>query len=622
LKREERIELQCPEQVRAQRPAGSGVFKAGVSVHQLWRARGLVFIRPGRILASMPPVTQTDRSTGGRFIRSPLVLALLVTVVNAAKPVVVDDTAYLIFARQIAVHPLDPYGFTIFWYTIPEPAFEVLAPPVAPYWLALGLRLFGEEIALLKLWLFPFVWLFAWATNALLRRFAHDTRLLALIVFSPAVLPTVNLMLDIPALALGLAAVVIFTRASARGPWGLSITAGLLTALAMQTKYTMLLIPPVIGWHGLLHGRLRLALIAVAVAVVGFASWEWLLVEKYGRSHFLFHLEAQQTEAGTGQNRFAKILDEKANLAPGLAGHFGCLGIGVGLIALGALGMPRRGLWAGASFWVIGFAFIALAPAKWTTTVVSAYWETFGWLFLAAIVSCAALLVVRGWKIIPLRANADSVFVAGWFAIELAGYFALTPFPAARRVIGLTVVGGILVARAIHRVGQRAPARQPTGWLVALGIAAGVVVAAIDTLDAFPEKDCAERAAMLTSERPTGSMVWYAGHWGFQFYCERAGMRPVVPGESVLARGDYLVLPIHPNPLGFDRPYIGRIPIEPGEDVATPIGEMVWDDWLSARTVPNFYGGNDPIASRDHPRLRVVVYRIIRDWKAGQNQRR
>jgi len=153
--------------------------------------------------------------------------------------------------------------------------------------------------------------------------------------------------------------------------------------------------------------------------------------------------------------------------------------------------------------------------------------------------------------------------------------------------------------------------------MLALGIAAGVGVAAIDTLDAFPEKDCAERAAVLAANRPAGSTIWYAGHWGFQFYCERAGMRPVVPGESVLARGDYLVLPIHPNPKGFGRPHIGRIPIEPGADVAEPIAELVCDDWLSARTVPNFYGGDNPVEGRDYPRLRVVVYRTIAEWKVG-----
>jgi hypothetical protein len=40
--------------------------------------------------------------------------ALLPTMSNAWKPVVVDDTAYLMVARQIASSPADPYGFEMF----------------------------------------------------------------------------------------------------------------------------------------------------------------------------------------------------------------------------------------------------------------------------------------------------------------------------------------------------------------------------------------------------------------------------------------------------------------------------------------------------------------------------
>lgn len=559
------------------------------------------------------------------WITGPAALAVVVTLANAGKPVVVDDAAYLAYARQIAHHPLDPYGFDIFWYTVPLPAMEVLCPPVVPYWLAAGVRLFGDEPALLKLWLFPFVWLFAWSLAVLLRRFARgaDRATLLLVVLSPAVLPMVNLMLDIPAAALGLAALVLFARASDRGSWQLAAAAGAVAALAMQTKYTALLVPPLLAWYGLTHRRLRLAAVAVGVSVVGFAAWEYALVQKYDRSHFLFHVNDQSAADGGG---IAGFIHDKAPLAPALAAHLGCLAVGVGLYAGRAAGVPRRALVAVAVVWVVGVGLVAALPyrdaillagkddGRAKLTLAATVWRTAGAGVLLTSAAAAGLLLVRFQRRPGLRRSADAWFVVGWVAIELAGYFVLTPFPAARRVIGVTITLGVLAARVVSRVNRTDARRHPPRWVVPFGVAVGVLVAALDTFDAFPEKVIAERAASVTSTQGPGVKTWYVGHWGFQYYCERAGMRAVVPGQSELAAGDLLVVPIFPKDKEFYRPDSFHARLELPDDAVEQVEEIVWDDALSARTIPSLYGGPDPITGRDHPRLRVGVFRILRPW--------
>lgn len=131
----------------------------------------------------------------------PVVVALLFTLLNAVKPVLIDDTAYLYFARQIAAKPLDPYGFAIFWWDHPEPANQVLAPPVFLYYLALVLRTTGDDPFVWKLALLPWSLLLAFSLQALLRRFARGVErpFLVLLVLSPALLPSLNLMIDVPA---------------------------------------------------------------------------------------------------------------------------------------------------------------------------------------------------------------------------------------------------------------------------------------------------------------------------------------------------------------------------------------------------------------------------------------
>lgn len=555
-----------------------------------------------------------------RWYTRPAFLAAVVCLLNAVKPAVVDDTAYLLYARQVAADPLDPYGFEVFWYTVPEPAMEVLCPPVVPYWLGVGMTLVGESVPLLKLWLFPFVWLLGWALRELLRRLARGTEgaALPLLMLSPAALPTVNLMLDIPAAALGLAGLAVFARACDRRSWRLAAGAGLLGGLAMQTKYSTLLMPAVIFWYGLTHRQARAAGLAVVVAAGVFAGWELLLVQKYGRSHFLTHLAGQ--EGGGGLAGFVR---EKFALLPGLVGHLGLLAVGVGLYAGRAGGWPWWAVRTAAVVWAVCVAFVCFVPAERAvmrddkrgphTPFASPLFKATGSAVLLTAAGGAGGLLVRRRQPLTVRRSADSWFVAGWVAVEVAGYFALTPFPAARRVIGLTLALGVLAARLV----RLRPDRRPGRWVVPFGVTVGLLTAAVDTLDAYPEKALAERAAAAAADRPAGARVWYMGHWGFQWYCERAGMVPVVPGQSVLRPGDVLVLPLYPAGAAFPRPHAGAGAAWPPTGVVEPLAEFVWGDPLSAQTVPNLYGGDLPLVGRDHPRLRVGVYRLTRGWEPG-----
>ena len=547
-----------------------------------------------------------------RIWMPPALLAAVVTLANALKPLVIDDTAYVAFARQIAAHPFDPYGFTIFWDTRPEPAFGVLAPPVLPYWLALGIRLFGEHPPLLKLWLFPFLWALTASLNDLLRRFAGSTRLLPLIVLSPAILSTVNLMLDVPALALGLTALSLFVRAADRDSWRLAAAAGLFAALAIQTKYTMFAIPLAVAWYGATHRRSRLAAIAVTVALAGFAIWELLQVAHYGHSHFFFHLAQQQRFLKPDERTLGGLIGRKADLIWPLFSHLGCLGVGVGLVAAGALGLSRRWLLVVAALWTVGFVRIALVPHEWAavtpsrTLAVERFWQSFGLLTLIALAGCVVIALRRRKPWSP-----DASFLVGWLGIELATYFVFTPFPAARRVMGLVAVGGLFAAHIVSRVGRVLPVRRPAGWIVAFGVAVGLAVTIVDTVDVFSEKVAVERATSATAARPAGSTVWCLGKWAFHYYCERAGMQPVVAGQSVLAPGDMLVLPMSWDGHGFGPDTVG-LSIHPELSVAEQVAKSVWNEPLSGQTVTNFYGGrgSDPVMMRDHPRFGVAVYQM------------
>ena len=95
-------------------------------------------------------------------------------------------------------------------------------------------------------------------------------------VLGPALLPSLNLMLDVPALALSLTAVCLFLRACDRDAIGQAVLAGLVAGVAMETKYTGAVAPAVMLLAAATTRRWRLWPGAALAAAQVFVAWEFL----------------------------------------------------------------------------------------------------------------------------------------------------------------------------------------------------------------------------------------------------------------------------------------------------------------------------------------------------------
>jgi 4-amino-4-deoxy-L-arabinose transferase-like glycosyltransferase len=530
----------------------------------------------------------------------PVFLAAALTAANTLKPPLIDDTAYLSLARQIAHKPLDPYGFELFWYSEPEPANHVLAPPVLPYWLALGIRILGEEPVLLKLWLFPIALLLVISMYALLRRFARSTAepMLALTVFSPAVLPAFNFMIDLPSLALSLAALAIFFRGLDRRSWRVAILSGLLAGLAIQAKYIGFLTPPLLVVAALLHRRLAPALLAGLTAAIVFVGWEAFVYWKYGESHFLYHLN---------DNPFK--WEEKLELSPWLVTLVGGLAPGIAIAALArwriaviasALGLAVVHFNLARLSHALDHRLARLIPAQDLPGLTAIYFA-FGVLAAIAMIAGGVDRLIIRWR--GVRLSRRTAFLIIWLAAEIAGYFAFTPFPASRRVLGLTLVLTVVAARI---VAGTCHGRRSRVWLATIpGMALGVYFTTVDAVAARLEPMVAWRAAQIIRERDPSPTIWYVGHWGFQFEAERQGMKALAPGRSVLRRGDWLVLPdSSQNQQEF------QADARMGPPVQMISAKFNW----KRSTRPDYYGGPLPLVYTPEMRLSATIYQIQDTW--------
>jgi hypothetical protein len=527
-----------------------------------------------------------------------LLLAVLFTLLNAFKPLHVDDTAYYYYARQAAADPLDPYGFAIFWYDHPQPANEVLAPPVLPYWWSLALRNTQQSV-LWKLWLLPFSLCLVGSLHFLFRRFCHGLALLLtwLTVLSPALLPGFNLMLDVPALALGLGALALFIRGADRGRVPRVLLAGLVAGLAMQTKYTALLAPAAMFLYALTHRRLRLWPLALLPSLLVFAAWEVFVAHRYGQSHFLYHLTHGHDS-----------LLQRGYLIPLLFSLTGTVAPALLLLGLCALRVRTGFVVAAAGLVVVAFAAVALidlrfhgevspstalfgpaATARWDFTLAEILFGLCG-LTLAAIVSVVA------WRL--WRGRADDWFLLLWLGLEVAGFFALSPFPAERRLLGLVVILTLLTGRLAARTCRQR--RRLLGLVLACGILLGLIFQGVDARDAAVQQEAVARAAAHIAEDGGEETVWFTGHWGFQFYAERAGMHPL-SSSSLLKRGDWLIVP--DGHIDQQRVNLEDVPL-------VEVHRLVFDDRIPLRTLPFYYVGHVGIEHRRGPRLVVRLYRV------------
>jgi len=536
---------------------------------------------------------------GGRVGIVVLGLALLLTLVNALQPITVDDTIFFYYARQIAQAPFDPYGFDVFWEVQRVSALDLFAPVGMPYWWALGMRLVGDNPVLWKLWMFPFAWLLVWALHRLVVRFVGrgPLPLVALIVLGPTVLPAFNLMIDLPSLALALAAMVIFLHASDREQPGLVVIAGLVAALAIQTKFTAFAPATAITLYAALHRKWRFLAIFVGVTAGAFAVVETALYLQYGTSHFLRSLEIPEQPIRH---------NTPWGWAIGWVALAGALAGPLAVLAVSRLVARPSAVLLSIALAALPFVLIAMgerpsdSPRFGPTRLLGGDRELV--IFFAAGVAVVTVLTASISSSIRMawsQLRPTHVFLLGWFVIELVLCFTVSPFHASRRMIGPIVVGTLLVAHGglLSRGSDRV-----VHWAAVFSALLGALFATADILDARARHDLHDEIASSLREHgydPSRETVWFTGHWGFQFEAERRGYLALVAGDSVVERGDWLLLP-------------NRSSAQPTPQIrfGPPLAWLVAAHDFPLSTIPSAYMAAVAIRRQPLAQNRVTIHRI------------
>lgn len=450
------------------------------------------------------------------------------------KAVSIDAPVFLAVARQIAAHPLDPFGFQMIWDpTSPDVWVFNRNPPLVSYYLALWISLFGEVDTVLHVAMLPFSLLAGLSFLGIARRIAGEgARPAVLLIATPAYLVlATTLLLDIPLLAFMLFAVYAMLRGAGEGRAGWQLAAGAAAAAAGLAKYVGFCIAPLLAAGVvLLHPQRSRALLRVLLPpLVVWSLWGAYTVHLYGSLHF-----AGSTDVVLDPGRFAP--DEFWNQVLSTPIFYGCalvfpIFLWVRALTRGDLGtgLAVVGVLLGA--FAVYFVLPDGEPSR--RHPIEADEAIFGALGLAGAV------VLWGLCLQPRRFRDSAVdrFLLLW----LGGFLTFTMFLNWHVNAADALLAAPPILLLLFRDAELRPSHRVLAAWLALLMPLSMLLAWAEMKQANVYRNAALKIAAEIGDR--SGVRYFVGHWGLQHYLERQGFRAVVPpqyGRSDLEVGDWV----------------------------------------------------------------------------------
>ena len=463
----------------------------------------------------------------------------------------IDDTLFLMAARQIREHPFDCYGFDVNWYGATMRMADVTKnPPLTCYYLAAVAGLVGwSEPPLHAAFVLPAAaaivgtWRLAgeWTRG----RSAAVVAALATLVSPVFLISSTSIMCDTMMLALFVWSIVFWERGLRNDDPLCLIWAGLLVAACGLTKYFGVALVPLLFVHAMVRRR-RAGwwIVALLIPIAAFVGYQLLTKQLYGRGLLMDAAEyASGARTRRGDPPTLKLLT-------GLIFTGGCC-LPV-LACLPRLWSPRAiAGWAALSAAVgLGFNAAFPEPGGWS------------WARLAVAVQggvfAAAGAVVLTMAVLDCHRRRDPasllllLWVAGTFTFAALVNWTIN----GRSLLPMAPAAAILLARRLEDRGHDPtaatpclPLALPPAISLVMSLAVPLVISLVISLAMAhadqSHADSARQAAAMIRDRAASRAggTWFQGHWGFQHYMEAWGARPVDFTKPGFRPGDLLAIP-------------------------------------------------------------------------------
>jgi 4-amino-4-deoxy-L-arabinose transferase-like glycosyltransferase len=443
-------------------------------------------------------------------------------------------------ARQILDHPTDFYGFRVNWYGLEQPMYDVMKnPPLTSYFIALVAFLFGFGEVPLHIAFLTFAIVTAIGIYFLARELCPEPLLAALAgILTPAFMVSSNtIMCDMPMLAFWIWAVVFWLYGLREDSLFYLLVSAVLICLSALNKYFGISLVPLLLAYSLAEKRSLgrwVFFLLLPLAVIGL--YELATSMMYGRGLF--------SDAVVYAKSWASI----KNINFISQGVIGLAFMGGGFISALLL-VPYVWSWRAVEAGLILTAVILFLLPVLPTIGDFPLRDAEGGI-LSGLVIQISIFAVAGTTIIAAatldlieKKDSASLLLFLW----ILGTFIFAAFVNwtinIRTILPVTPAVGILLMRRFCNANITPLFRDRTA--LALSLLACASLSFFVTWADATLANTARSAASEIAQKYGGRELplWFQGHWGFQYYMQNQGGKPIDFRWAGLEKGALVVIP-------------------------------------------------------------------------------
>lgn len=515
----------------------------------------------------------------------------------------IDDPIFIWTAKHIHMDPVNFYNFTVNWNGFEMPMWtRNQNPPLVSYYIAaasylVGWREFSLHLAMILPALAVVIGTYQLAKQLCSKPFlATIIGLMTPLFFVSAT----TVMSDVLMLSFWVWAVYLWISGIKEDSITKLLIASLFIAFSSLTKYFGISLIPLLLCYSLIRKRnFGVWLIALMLPVTILVLYQIATKELYGQGLLLNAVSYSASFRNAyGSGFFYRVLTLTSFIG-------GCL---ISVLLFVPIMWSKKIL----ALSTVAMMLIILLLSR-LSSVGNYHLESMdgvSWIFVITL----SVFAYAGMHIIAIfifdlikNPNCESFLIFLWSIGTLFFAGVLNWSINARSILPLAPIFGIVVIRRIDqfRSDPLFEIHTRSLTLVLLAVLMAYWVTSADQKFA----DSARKAASKIYEtyRGNSGKIWFQGHWGFQYYMESLGGKPIDFRSSVLAPGDILVSPsnnsrVLPVPSGL---------AEKIDEIIIPTGSYI--TILNPKKGAGFYSdvfGPLPYAIGSESIERYLIYRV------------